>query len=471
MEYKQESNDEFLINASGKRMCEICNKKESSYTCPKCNICYCTLDCYRNVEKHLTCSENFYHDQIVTELKQISLEQDMESKNKMARILLKEAKNYANDDNFDHQEQVNNETDETEKQINEEDMIKAYETKINEWKPWWRNDAFKEPLLEEINDKSEKLVSKMKFHLNLIKNSSNINVSNASKFIYNDILQISYFYVIIANIYQLNENDFEKFSDLENIDTTQLKEIVNNFIQLENMLKNTKLNQNCELNQKFDLIVRVLSEESNYFLKSYVNKNFLIGMLDELIFLVESPEIILHVLSKMYNIFDCYINIMNLSKKLLDSDLNDKLDAGNLILDLNEEHSPLNVFHYNKTNYPKKEILSKSNKSKRVEIIRSKKTETQSIPTTSNFVFENEFGKRDVKIFMKKYEFFFKWLSQNKQNVRSKESKQTLAINLKEVKETLENELKQSADEKDFFNKNLDKIRKFEKNKLIEEIN
>ena len=72
---------------------------------------------------------------------------------------------------------------------------------------------------------------------------------------------------------------------------------------------------------------------------------------------------------------------------------------------------------------------------------------------------------------MKKYEFFFKWLSQNKQNVRSKESKQTLVINLKEVKEALENELKQSADEKNFFNKNLDKIRKFEKNKLIEEIN
>ncbi|XP_055852137.1 zinc finger HIT domain-containing protein 2 [Episyrphus balteatus] len=40
-------------------LCKICNKNDFKYSCPKCNILYCSLTCYKSPE-HLKCSEEFY---------------------------------------------------------------------------------------------------------------------------------------------------------------------------------------------------------------------------------------------------------------------------------------------------------------------------------------------------------------------------------------------------------------------------
>ncbi|OWZ38942.1 hypothetical protein C351_04034 [Cryptococcus neoformans c8] len=41
------------------RVCGICGKNDSKYTCPRCNVAYCSLDCFKN-ESHAQCSEPFY---------------------------------------------------------------------------------------------------------------------------------------------------------------------------------------------------------------------------------------------------------------------------------------------------------------------------------------------------------------------------------------------------------------------------
>ncbi|EAL19975.1 hypothetical protein CNBF3020 [Cryptococcus deneoformans B-3501A] len=41
------------------RVCGICRKNDSKYTCPRCNVAYCSLDCFKN-ESHAQCSEPFY---------------------------------------------------------------------------------------------------------------------------------------------------------------------------------------------------------------------------------------------------------------------------------------------------------------------------------------------------------------------------------------------------------------------------
>ncbi|KAK8844066.1 hypothetical protein IAR55_006860 [Kwoniella newhampshirensis] len=41
------------------KTCGICRKKDSKYTCPRCNVAYCSLDCFRD-ESHAQCSEPFY---------------------------------------------------------------------------------------------------------------------------------------------------------------------------------------------------------------------------------------------------------------------------------------------------------------------------------------------------------------------------------------------------------------------------
>lgn len=48
--------------------CEICKNTTSKYCCPRCNILYCSLNCYKS-QKHSNCSEEFYKESVIEELK------------------------------------------------------------------------------------------------------------------------------------------------------------------------------------------------------------------------------------------------------------------------------------------------------------------------------------------------------------------------------------------------------------------
>lgn len=43
--------------------CALCMIAPSRYTCPRCNVTYCSLSCYRGVRHH-SCSEAFYRDEV-----------------------------------------------------------------------------------------------------------------------------------------------------------------------------------------------------------------------------------------------------------------------------------------------------------------------------------------------------------------------------------------------------------------------
>jgi hypothetical protein len=45
-----------LINASEKDVCGLCDVQFSRYTCPKCNVPYCSLVCYKS-DRHADCAE------------------------------------------------------------------------------------------------------------------------------------------------------------------------------------------------------------------------------------------------------------------------------------------------------------------------------------------------------------------------------------------------------------------------------
>ncbi|WWC72945.1 uncharacterized protein I206_106909 [Kwoniella pini CBS 10737] len=49
------------------KICGICRKNESRYTCPRCNILYCSLDCFRD-EAHTQCSEPFYKSTVLSSI-------------------------------------------------------------------------------------------------------------------------------------------------------------------------------------------------------------------------------------------------------------------------------------------------------------------------------------------------------------------------------------------------------------------
>ncbi|XP_022831652.1 zinc finger HIT domain-containing protein 2 [Spodoptera litura] len=75
-------------------ICGLCDENPSKYCCPRCEVFYCSLDCYKS-EKHLQCSESFYRDCVNSEL--MAHNADDESRDKMVDIL----KRMQDDDNID----------------------------------------------------------------------------------------------------------------------------------------------------------------------------------------------------------------------------------------------------------------------------------------------------------------------------------------------------------------------------------
>ncbi|XP_026767870.3 zinc finger HIT domain-containing protein 2 [Pangasianodon hypophthalmus] len=56
-------------SSSSLRPCGLCLSNPARYTCPRCNVSYCALSCYRG-SAHTACSEQFYKDCVSQELRQ-----------------------------------------------------------------------------------------------------------------------------------------------------------------------------------------------------------------------------------------------------------------------------------------------------------------------------------------------------------------------------------------------------------------
>ncbi|XP_050070252.1 zinc finger HIT domain-containing protein 2 [Anopheles maculipalpis] len=68
-------------------ICKICEITKAKYNCPRCNLMFCSVECYK-AQQHLECSEGFYRENIVEELALRKAETDAaESSKTMLEIL------------------------------------------------------------------------------------------------------------------------------------------------------------------------------------------------------------------------------------------------------------------------------------------------------------------------------------------------------------------------------------------------
>ncbi|KAL1138708.1 hypothetical protein AAG570_008770 [Ranatra chinensis] len=74
-------------------LCKICTVKNAIYACPRCNLPYCSVDCYK-ATPHSNCSEAFYREWIEQEIR--DRETDPEARKKMLDILRR-----VNDEDFE----------------------------------------------------------------------------------------------------------------------------------------------------------------------------------------------------------------------------------------------------------------------------------------------------------------------------------------------------------------------------------
>ncbi|KAF8485411.1 hypothetical protein JB92DRAFT_1565803 [Gautieria morchelliformis] len=74
-----------IVERPDKQLCGICRRQVSRYTCPTCNLPYCTLTCFRS-EAHSDCSETFYRKEIETDIK-TAAPKSAEGRNRMLEML------------------------------------------------------------------------------------------------------------------------------------------------------------------------------------------------------------------------------------------------------------------------------------------------------------------------------------------------------------------------------------------------
>ncbi|KAI9311194.1 hypothetical protein BX666DRAFT_1998846 [Dichotomocladium elegans] len=87
-----ERNEDEIPVKTSEILCQICQKQFSNYLCPRCNLRYCSLACYRDGQ-HADCAESFYKDSVLAE---IDSKVDPAQRNQMIETLRRfEAENEA----------------------------------------------------------------------------------------------------------------------------------------------------------------------------------------------------------------------------------------------------------------------------------------------------------------------------------------------------------------------------------------
>jgi hypothetical protein len=382
----------------------------------------------------------------------------VEAKTQIARILKREASQRATGLNGEEQdidnENEENEIDEQElasvntNTITDDELLKIYSSQVQKWKPWWQSFESKSHLLEEIGQNTDR--KPLNLNLNLLKNSSTINISKASALLHNDMLLTFYSYLIISYIYQ---------SDLEDLDCVE-DELVANFIHIDNQLVNDT--RTLSLRTRLDLAVKSLTRaDRNSFLKNYVSRGFLANVLDELVYFVERFDLQVQALSHMYSTFERFLK--ESKKSFGDSNFETVIDE-----------TPINVFYLNK------EVVKKVNdenakpiRSSNIKILNRPKIEKNASQQLEVEVDNSGVEKRektsdirtpkvlskDLRVFLKRLEFYYRWLCFSKSKLFTAEYVAQTKDTIRRVKEEFVAESKRFDDESEFFDKNLAKLR------------
>eukprot|EP01117_Protostelium_nocturnum_P018431 TRINITY_DN7707_c0_g1_i1.p1 TRINITY_DN7707_c0_g1~~TRINITY_DN7707_c0_g1_i1.p1 ORF type:complete len:427 (+),score=177.26 TRINITY_DN7707_c0_g1_i1:219-1499(+) len=86
-EGKRGKEEEIQMRSSNQnRICQVCFRKELKYTCPKCNVGYCCLECYK-IHNNSSCIQSFQLQNLNQHLKSMKVNQDQ--KKHFAKILLR----------------------------------------------------------------------------------------------------------------------------------------------------------------------------------------------------------------------------------------------------------------------------------------------------------------------------------------------------------------------------------------------
>ncbi|KAH6916035.1 hypothetical protein BKA70DRAFT_1254575 [Coprinopsis sp. MPI-PUGE-AT-0042] len=140
-------------DTSEKIVCKLCRRQFAQYTCPTCNVPYCSLTCFRS-DAHSQCSEPFYKKELESGIRSEPSKTAGE-RTKMLELLKRfEEENV--DDNFGSQED-DEEEDDLAKRFSSIDLESASPDAL------WSllTQAEKDRFIKAVNDPSSELAQKL----------------------------------------------------------------------------------------------------------------------------------------------------------------------------------------------------------------------------------------------------------------------------------------------------------------------
>lgn len=191
------------------------------------------------------------------------------------------------------------------------------------------------------------------------------------------------------------------------------------------------------------------------YFKNYINKQVLTRLLDELVSFCRHPVAQKKVLSHLYTLFE-----NSLDKKALAS-----------LEKQTEIEKPINVFHFNKQR-PNEKVKKDYEKKSRVEILSKPKQKQQtSANAEKNKLKLFNATKKETKTFLKKLEYYFKWLTTNLSSVECESTNVCLVVT--RLRDSIWKEIGEFDEQKSLIDSNMNFIRKkvaSSNKKLIEEL-
>ncbi|KAK3107832.1 hypothetical protein FSP39_023131 [Pinctada imbricata] len=205
--------DSLVYGAGPRDQADMCLKVNARYTCPRCNIPYCSLACYKS-EGHMTCSESFYKDCFMEGLENQDVSQD--EKKKMLEMLERveqEDQDFldSDDDEEDLHERLagldlDNDAEEIWNRLTDkekEDFQKMTAdgrlgNLVEVWTPWWQ---VKDNKIQEVGKDSSKssnlpnIVKDIPDIATLLKNSK------PSADLKNNVINILYAYAFVCRLH------------------------------------------------------------------------------------------------------------------------------------------------------------------------------------------------------------------------------------------------------------------------------
>uniref|UniRef100_A0A6B2L7Y5 HIT-type domain-containing protein n=1 Tax=Arcella intermedia TaxID=1963864 RepID=A0A6B2L7Y5_9EUKA len=277
----------------------ICKKSKKKYQCPRCNLPYCSLACYKVHGEH--CVEAFYQENVLETLK--ATKATSQDKAKITQILkrVKEA-DQTTTEQFNLIQKLNSldldspdlfDSLSKEEQQNFLNLIQSGQisTMLEEWTPWWKSSPQKK-LIEELpqgdkegEDQEEFLFAKIPSIKTKIPPFRQLFTKAPSPNLVNNLVEILYSYAHTLRIFN---------GDWKNSITESVPQIYN----LSSVLNSSKVYETISLSIRGAL--------ENALKPSVVVQNpreFTIAIVEDVSDICKSKAFILSALSQMDTMF------------------------------------------------------------------------------------------------------------------------------------------------------------------------